>query len=168
MELSTTQKGAVAEQEVIAAAVRIGYVPLLPRTEGRRYDVVLDTGPRLLRVQCKWGRLRGYVISVNIRTSRHTPRGYVLTTYTSEEIDAVGVYCAGTDRVYLLPIDLVEGRGHIHLRVGPARNNQQKGLHWAEQYELGAVAQLGERHTGSVEATGSSPVSSTTHVTPLS
>jgi hypothetical protein len=49
----------------------------------------------------------------------------------------------------------------LDLRLSPALNNQRLGVHWAAEYAFpGAVAQLGERHTGSVEATGSSPVSS--------
>ncbi len=56
----------------------------------------------------------------------------------------------------------------IQLRPAPTRNNQAAGIHWAADYEfaaklrvLGAVAQLGERQHGMLEATGSSPVGST-------
>src|SRR5204863_2446811 len=102
------------------------------------------------------------VIRVWIRTSRHTPcLGYVNSTYDESEIDAVGVYCEGTGDCYLLPVALISGKTVIHLRVGPARNNQRCGLQWADQYRLGAIAQLGERRHGMAEAAGSSPASST-------
>ena len=61
---------------------------------------------------------------------------------------------------WLLPIELVEGRQMLNLRLSPAKNNQTLGVTWAEQYELGAIAQLGERVTGSHEVAGSSPASS--------
>jgi hypothetical protein len=168
MELSTTQKGAVAECEIASAAVRLGIVVLRPLVEGRRYDLIFDTGPELLRVQCKWGRVDGNVIMARLATSRHTPAGYIRTTYTSAEIDGFAVYCDATRDVYWLPIERFASMTYVHLRLLPARNNQRLGLHFAADYRLGAIAQLGERSAGSRKVEGSSPSSSTTHVTPLS
>jgi prevent-host-death family protein len=49
----------------------------------------------------------------------------------------------------------------MHLRLAPTRNGQRAGLHFAEDYPLGAVAQLAERAPGRREARGSNPLSST-------
>ena len=159
--LTSNQKGAIAESLFTAAAVRVGYNVYRPMSEHGRADLVLDDGERLLRIQCKWGRLDGDVIKVWFRTSRLTPRlGYVNTTYDESEIDAIGVYCESTGDCYLLPAALISGKTCMHLRLGPAKNNQRSGLQWAEQYRLGAIAQLGERRAGSAKAAGSSPASS--------
>src|SRR3954468_13345301 len=105
-------------------AVELGLVVLRPFPEGRRYDVVIDTGPRLLRVQCKWGRLKGSVIVVILATCRYTPsQGYVRTRYTPEDVDGIAIYCHELKQCYYLPIETVAGRSGIHLRVGPAANN---------------------------------------------
>ncbi len=162
MDRTPSQKGAIAEAEINAAAVRLHFGVLLPTTEGHRYDLVLDDGTRLWRVQCKWARRHGDVIVVRIRTSRLTPSGYVRTDYTADEVDAVGVYCPDVDRCYLIPIADVADRSGVHLRLGPARNNQASGVKWAAQYEFGAIAQLGERRHGMAEVEGSSPSGSTT------
>jgi PD-(D/E)XK endonuclease len=77
------------------------------------------------------------------------------------KVDAIAAYCADLDECYYVPISDMKGQGFLHLRLTPARNNQQLGVTMAAEYRLGAVAQLGERDTGSVEVTGSSPVSST-------
>ena len=42
-----------------------------------------------------------------------------------------------------------------------AEDNQRAALNWAADYELGAVAQLAERLSGTQEVGGSSPPSST-------
>jgi PD-(D/E)XK endonuclease len=161
-------KGAIAEAAVTAAAVELGFVVLRPFPDGRRYDLVIDTGPRLLRVQCKWGRLKKAVIVVTLATCRYTPReGYVRTKYTAEDIDGIAVYCHDLKRCFYLPIETVSGRTGIHLRVGPAANNQEAAINFAEQFDFGAIAQLGERSTGSAEVAGSSPASSTSNVRPL-
>jgi PD-(D/E)XK endonuclease len=156
----STMKGAIAETAITAEAARLGLVVLRPVVEGRRYDLVIDTGPQLLRVQCKWAPRKGQVIAVHIGTCRHTPRGYVRSTYTADEIDGIGVYCQDLNRCYYVPINDVAGRQVIHLRLAPAANNQEVAIKYATDYAFGAIAQLGERLTGSQEAGGSSPPSS--------
>ena len=159
--LTTNQKGAIAEARITAAAMELGIVVLRPTIEGRRYDIVFDVGPRLLRVQCKWATRKADVVVIRTRTCRHTPRGYVRGTYSADEIDAVAAWCAETDQCYFIPIAKIDGQGFLHLRLGPTRNNQRQLVNWAADYPLGAIAQLGERLTGSQEAEGSSPSSST-------
>ena len=160
MELDSNGKGAVAEAEIAAAAVRLGFQVARPMPDGQRYDLLIDTGERILRVQCKWAPRVKDVLYIRPRTSRHTPRGYVWTVYSSDEIDAVAAYSPDTDTCYLLPIKEIAGRRYISLRLEPPLNNQAAKLNWADQYRFGAVAQLEERERGTLEAAGSSPASS--------
>jgi hypothetical protein len=76
----STIKGAIAEAAIASAAIELGIYVLRPLVEGRRYDLLFDTGERLLRVQCKWAPKRGNVIVVNLQTHRCTPHGYVRST----------------------------------------------------------------------------------------
>jgi hypothetical protein len=157
----TTLKGAITEAAIAMAATKLGFVVLRPMTEGRRYDLVIDTGPRLLRVQCKWARHEKGVVVIDTSTRRLTPHGYVHTTYEHGEIDGIAAYCEALEQCYFLPITLVAGRRGFHLRLVPAANNQELAINWAADHLFGAIAQLGERDTGSVEVAGSSPASST-------
>jgi PD-(D/E)XK nuclease superfamily protein len=159
--LTPSQKGAIAEAEIAAAATRAGVVVLRPDTDGRRYDLVFDTGPALLRVQCKYANRKGDVIVVYTGTCRLTPSGYKRTTYTRDEVDLIAVFCPDVDECFLIPIRAVEGRHVLHLRLAAAKNNQKLGVTMADDYRLGAVAQLGERRHGMAEVRGSSPLSST-------
>ncbi len=148
------------------AATKLNVLVLTPTTEGRRYDLALDIGKRLWRVQCKWGQVTGdgSVIAVNIRGSYFSPNGYVQSTYSEDEIDLLGVYCGDLDRCFLLPSSLIAGLGHLHLRLRPTRNGQVACITLADDFDFdGAIAQLGERVTGSHEVAGSSPASSTPH-----
>ena len=135
-DLTTSQKGAVAEAEVAAAAIRMRLLVLRPWAEGGRYDLGVDLGTQLLRVQCKWASQQGDVLTARCATCRHTPRGYLRTTYAASEIDAIGLYAPSTDRCYLIPIDEVEGLGQISLRLAATRNNQALGIRWAREYEF--------------------------------
>lgn len=138
-ELTPSQKGAVAEAAITASAIQLGLTVLRPLCEGRRYDIVIDMEPRLLRVQCKLAQRLGGVLSVRLNTNRYTPGGYVSTSYTSAEVDAVGAYSPDLNRCFLIPISEVSGRRGVHLRVEPAMNNQLEGIRWAEDYDFDAM-----------------------------
>jgi prevent-host-death family protein len=161
-ELTSNQKGNIAEAEIAAAAMRLGIGVLRPIVEHGRYDLALEVGTRLLRVQCKWARRERDVIVINLVGFRFTSTGNVRTKYSAAEIDAVAAYCNETDQCYLLPADLVAGMSAIHLRLAPPKNGQRACLNWARDHELaGAIAQLEERCRGTAEVAGSSPASST-------
>jgi hypothetical protein len=119
--LTTNEKGSIAEQAIVLAAIRAGAFVLRPLAEGGRYDLIIDIGPRLLLVQCKSGALRKEVVVARTSTCRHTPRGYVSTTYSAAEVDALAIYCDELNRSFLLPIDEVAGMSYIHLRLTAAR-----------------------------------------------
>lgn len=144
MNLTPNQKGAIAEAVIAAEAAKHGIEVLRPQAEHMRYDLAFDLGPKIVRVQCKWARKEGDVVTVKLATSRHTPiNGYKRTTYAAREVDAVAVYCGDLDRCYFLPISQVEGRSAIHLRLAPAKNNQLAAINSASDHEFsGAVAQL--------------------------
>jgi hypothetical protein len=159
--LNTNQKGAIAEAAITAEATKLGVVVSRPNVDAR-YDLIFDVGARLLRVQYKSAVRKGDVVAVPTQSRWYSPgRGYVRTPYASNEIDAVAAYCGEIDATFLLPISLVAGQSQVHRRLAAARNGQLAGLHSASEYELGAIAQLGERRHGMAEAVGSSPTSST-------
>ena len=162
--LTTNEKGAIAELKIATAAAELGVPVLRPLTDHCRFDLALEVGGRLLRVQCKWGGLirSGSVVQVKLQSSRCTPAGYVRASYTEDEIDLLAVYCGELDRCYLLPSALAVRRRAIWLRVSAPLNGQRACLNNAAQFEFrGAIAQLGERSAGSRKAGGSSPPSST-------
>jgi prevent-host-death family protein len=155
-------KGNAAELAIAAEASRLGLTVLKPLTEHERYDLVLGIGDRLYRTQCKWAPRRGDVIQVRTRGCWYSPsRGYVRSTYTKDEVDLLAAFCPDVAGCYLLPIEEFEGQSFVHLRLAPTRNGQRASIHFAAEYELGAVAQLAERSDGIRKAGGSNPPSST-------
>lgn len=166
--LTTDQKGNIAELAIAFAARKLGIDVYWPLGEGGRYDLILDLGGRLNRVQCKWATRHGEVVIIRCYSCRRTADGLVRRGYSAEEIDVIAGYCLELDTCYLIPLEELGGQRVVQLRLGPTRNNQQRRIRWAREFEFvaklaafGAVAQLGERPAGSREATGSSPVGST-------
>src|SRR6266542_3723914 len=169
MELTTDQKGSVAEAAIALAALELGVGVFRAISDGERYDVIFDVGGRLWRVQCKWAPRHGDVIVVRCYSCRRNREGLLRRPYSKGDFDAFAAYCPELRQCYFLPFDVVGRRVQIQLRLGPSRNNQSAGVNWADDFDfaatlrrLGAVAQLGERQRGTLEATGSSPVGSMT------
>ena len=167
-ELSTDQKGAIAESAIVHAAIKLGIGVFRPLSDGERYDLILNLRPRLLRVQCKTAVLHGDVLAVPFYSSRRCADGFRKRMYTSEEVDAVAAYSSELDRCFLMPMSRFESRTYVQLRLAPSKNNQRARINWADDYEfeatlkrLGAVAQLGERSDGIRKVRGSIPLGST-------
>jgi PD-(D/E)XK nuclease superfamily protein len=57
--LTPSQKGSIAECEIVAAAVKLGIPVFKPANEGLRYDLIFDLEGAFIRVQCKWAVRRG-------------------------------------------------------------------------------------------------------------
>ena len=166
--VTTDQKGAIAEAAIALAAMKLGIDVYRPLGEGGRYDLILDVGSRLLRVQCKWAASLKQVLVVRCYTFRRTRHGWKKTTYSGDEVDVIAAYSMDLDRCFLIPIELVEKRPTIQLRVSPTLNNRKRRINWADDFDFeatlrrhqGAVAQLGERQSGTLEVRGSIPLGS--------
>ena len=130
------QKGDVAELAVALDLRRRGYKLLIPYGEDCNYDLVVDRGDRLERVQVKYTASDGCVVRVRCRSHSLT-NGKVKHTkyYTAEMIDWLAVYDATTDTCYYVPAALLgTGRAELALRLTPARNNQRVGIRDAADF----------------------------------
>ena len=160
--LTTDQKGNVAEAAVALHAIRLGIEVYRPDGEGGRFDMIfVFHDGSVSRVQCKWASRQDEVITLRAYSARRTATGLIRRLYTAEEIDAFAIYCPELDRVYYVPVGELDGQQQFCLRLAPTKNGQRGAIHWATDYELGAVAQLGEHLHGMQGVVGSSPISST-------
>ena len=126
---------------VMLALDHAGYPVLVPFGENTRYDLVIDEGYRLARVQCKTGRLRQGAVRFNAcsfyahhRNPREPSRDYL------GEIDYFAVYCPETQGVYLVPIEDTPVRRLGSLRIDPPANGQRRHIRFASLYEIATVS----------------------------
>ena len=125
--------GNVSESAALNAFSKAGFVVSVPFGNGAPYDLIVDTGKRLWKVQVKTGRLReGCVLFAAQRINGH--HGTKRYKYEEGEIDLFAVYCQENELVYLVPTlgALTEGR----LRVSSTKNNQQQNMRWAKDFEF--------------------------------
>jgi PD-(D/E)XK endonuclease len=137
--------GAISQAKVMAALAAAGKVVLVPYVNVRPYDLVMEEQETFLRVQCKTGRVfRGAIFFRPHRlraAKRETGWERRVTDYRGE-VDSFGIYCPENDRVYLVPIADVGIQRICYLRLMPAKNNQNKRIRWAKDYEVVPLQRL--------------------------
>jgi PD-(D/E)XK endonuclease len=130
--MSTGLKGNATEAAVLNAFVARGYDVLIPFGEGQPYDLVAHLGSgRFLRVQCKTGWSRDGCVVFNGRSTDH---GRGRRPYLGLA-DVFGVLHSPSNAVFLVPVKEAPGFAP-RLRLGPARNNQKRGIRFASDYEI--------------------------------
>jgi hypothetical protein len=123
-----------SETAILAALYERRFLVWLPWSANSRADIILETGERLLRIQCKTGRLRDGAVVFSARSVRCNRKQIISRNYIGE-VDYFAVYCPETRGVYMVPCDETM-RHEVRLRVRPTINNQQTGIRWAADYTL--------------------------------
>lgn len=133
--IDVKHKGAQTELQVITYLHGLGYDVSIPFGDNARYDIILDTGQELLKIQIKTASLATdtndtYLIKTcSTGINQHQNK---IKPYTIDEIDYIGTFI--NDRVYLIPIENC-GKKEKRLRFAPPKNNQNAKCNMAQDYE---------------------------------
>ena len=118
----TQRNGDIATARAIATFTSLGYDVAIPMTESAAYDLIVDDGRELARVQCKYSSSR----CVDLRRIHSNSGGYVVKRA------AVGAY----DWLYVLKDD---GREYLLRECLAGR----RGVTPTDAHLIGAVAESG-------------------------
>src|SRR5437660_5732611 len=133
----TNAIGDISEAAIITRFLQLRYVVLTPYGGNQRYDLVIeDAEGQFWRVQCKTARIDEGGTLLRFDTANHnvTGKNRQMRHYRGQ-CDYFAVYCEELDKVYLVPVDEV-GATSAKFRLTPAKNNQEKYVRWAKDYEL--------------------------------
>ena len=129
---SVATRGEVTEAAVLNEFIQLGLDVFVPWAHHLPYDLVVSAdGESFLRVQCKSGRERGDCVIFNSASTDHGrgPQDY------RGRADIFAVYCPTLDQVYIVPVEEAGTRG-TWLRLRPSRNNQVRGIRFAEDHTV--------------------------------
>ena len=130
-EISTQYIGQLTEQKCFLKCLEAGYQVSKPLFDNARYDFILDTGERLLKIQIKtsaWNEDKT-AFSFNGYSQHSTGKGNKRMKYTNKEIDFFMTEKDG--QFYLYPATET-GFAEKCLRIS-ARQNQSQ-INWAKDY----------------------------------
>ena len=130
--LSTNVRGTITELKCKTYFLELGYMVSTPESP-TRYDFILDTGNKLLKIQVKTCHTEedGAKIVFQVKSSHITAAGNVKHHYRDDGID---YFCTWYDNeCYLIPVSDC-GKDAKWLRLKPTKNGQVKNISFAKDY----------------------------------
>jgi len=129
----TEKKQLAKEGELRFAAefIRNGWNVFLPYGDDSPIDLLTQKSGEYKRIQIKATRSKNGVLFGRLKSSNN----WQVKKYSKNEIDFFGIYDAENKKGYLLPIESVEGMTEITLRINKTKNNQQKNVRDANDFE---------------------------------
>lgn len=135
MNINNSQtQGAITEQRCFLKCLEHGFEVSKPLFDNARYDFILDTGERLLKIQIKtshWVDEEHSSFIFNCYSQHSTGNGNKRMKYTNKEIDYFMTEQEG--KFYLFPAP-EQGMSEKRLRVLPTKAGQTKGISFAADY----------------------------------
>jgi len=113
---ATDALGGIGEIAVASHFARAGYFVSKPLAEQAPYDLIVDDGKALHRIQVKTTKPKRGALCVPIsRVNR-------------KHVDYVACYDAENDETYVVSVADIKAKTYHYIRVGTAKNNQSKGV----------------------------------------
>lgn len=115
--------------------MELGFVPNRPLMDCR-YDLIVDDGKRLWRVQVKYanGIHKGTSGSVVAKLAYETRGRRHIYTYQTDEVDALVVYIPKLDKLCWFPADVFIGKKELSIRIDPPLNGQKTRIYYTSDY----------------------------------
>ena len=130
--MDTNIKGTITELKCITYFLEKGYTVAVPQNPVR-YDFILDTGDKLLKIQvktCNTTRKEG-AITFSTASSHYVSGKHTHTNYKRDKIDYFCTYYE--NECYLIPVEECGGR-EKSMFIGSTKNGQTKNICFAKHY----------------------------------
>ena len=120
-----------SEAVVLTAYLAAGFTVSIPFGTGASYDLIVDNGHSLFKIQVKTAWMSGGC--VRYKSQRRQPgRRLTRRPYRKGEVDYFAAYCPANKTIYAV---LAENHGNEgRLRLDAVKNGQKKLVRWAADH----------------------------------
>lgn len=139
--METKQKGNLTELNCITSFVKCGCGVSIPYGDNLKYDFIADVDGQLLKIQVKTSSLKKNnpnVIKFSCVSTHVNSSGVKNVKYKDGEIDFFATFWNGV--CYLIPASQCSREKALHF--GNTKNCQNKGINFADDFELEKVLNL--------------------------
>jgi PD-(D/E)XK endonuclease len=128
---TTFDIGNEAEGIVLGHYIKAGLRVCIPFGTGAPYDLAVDTGTRIVKVQVKTATFeKGCIVCKTRRRNANYDR--TMRRYEKGEVDYFAIYCPQLNELYGMSFEAA--KGSASLRIEPTLNKQEKYIRWAKNY----------------------------------
>lgn len=103
--MNSSRKGDESEAVVVSELMKLGYSVSIPFGDNDRYDLIVDDGNKLQKVQVKTANYKEDKIQFNCYSDTYKNGNRELNHYSEEEIDAYVVYCSETEDCFWVDVE---------------------------------------------------------------
>ena len=132
--MNTQYLGNITEQKCYLKCIESGFSISKPLFDNNRYDFILDTGNKLLKIQIKtshWKDEKHTAFIFNGYSQHQTSEGNKRMKYTNKEID---FFMTEKDNLFYLFPASEEGFVQKTLRIIPAKTGQTENINFASDF----------------------------------
>lgn len=138
-ESTTKQRGDVAEYRVLAELLRRNFNVLMPVGDRLPYDLAIDFGGKLIRIQVKraWFHDATKAWIAGVRRSQTNRRVYRITPYSETDFDVLIAWIPDLDVFYVFPVAVAcSFASSIYMVEGVSRQRTPKAAAYREAWHV--------------------------------
>ena len=125
----THYKGLLGELEFTLHLIKNGWHIFRPLDQNSRVDLIIEKDGKFKRIQVKYCTPYRGCLRVDLE---HPGRNTEM--YSSNDIDAVGVFDPENQKFYLIPLSDILPKKEIWIRIKTTNNKQRKNINWGDEY----------------------------------
>lgn len=137
--MNTKLKADIAESAVITELLKRGFRVLNPVGDRLPYDLAVDLGGKLIRIQVKsaWFDKPSNAYLVDSRRTKTNRREMLRQRYDSNDFDFAVIYIEELETFYVMPVDVFTGfKSTISFIEADKRQRKPKSADYKECWDL--------------------------------
>lgn len=134
--MNTVGIGDIGEAMAIADFTKAGFVVSTPLSNNARYDLIIDNGQKIYRVQVKTTEsIKDDKMVFSTKTTNYSKGAWKATRYSTNEVDVFYLYCFENNWSGLyIPDDVVLTQ--LNIRLTLPKNGQKVGVKMKDDFEF--------------------------------
>ena len=132
------QKGDIAEQAVILKCLQLGWAVLTPIGDRLPYDLVIDTGEKLVKIQVKsaWLDKKSNNYMVDNRKTNTNTRNRKVNVYNDNDFHYAIIYIEDINIFYIMPSVIFNSYGSCICFIEEKRQRKAKSYEYRNSWNL--------------------------------
>lgn len=134
--MNTKQLGTIGELKAQYDFMKAGFDVSIPIGDYCAYDLIIVKDSKILKIQVKSCEK---IINGKMKFDLTSRNYYIDKKYDTQDCDYFYFYCLENEQSYLYKNEKDNNSCAVYIRVEPTKNNQTKGINFAEDFNFNKV-----------------------------
>ena len=134
--MNTKQLGTIGELKAQYDFIKAGFDVSIPIGDYCAYDLIIVKDDKIFKIQVKSCEK---IINGKMKFDLTSRNYYIDKKYDTQDCDYFYFYCLENEQSYLYKNEKDNNSYAVYIRVEPTKNNQIKGINFAEDFNFNKV-----------------------------